>query len=86
MAEHQYVSSALAAVVKTAWKRLASKDWWKVLLWIVWLVLAISMISAVCGSMREYEPRAAMMYGIVFLILLVIGGMCFKKGRSLRTP
>lgn len=86
MAENQSVSNALAALLKAAWNRLASKDWWKALLWIVWFIVVVSMICAVFGSMREYEPRAALMYGIVFLFVLVIGGICFKKGRTLRTP
>jgi hypothetical protein len=85
MTGSQSFLSAIGAVVKAAWNRLASKDWWKALLWGVWFIVALSMIWAVFGSMREYEPRAALMYGIVFLILIIIGGICFRKGRALRT-
>jgi uncharacterized integral membrane protein len=47
--------------------------WRRVVLRIVWLVAAIAFLSAFFFSFSESEPRAAVLYGAIFLVLIVLG-------------
>jgi uncharacterized membrane protein YfcA len=84
MAENQSVSQAIGGLFRAIWNHVANKRWWKTLLWFCWFVLAVATISAVFGSFQEYESRPALTYGVVFVILLIIGALCWRRGRSAR--
>jgi glucose dehydrogenase len=47
--------------------------WRRVVLRIVWLVAAIAFLGAFFSSFSESEPRAAVLYGAIFLVLIVLG-------------
>lgn len=67
------VWGAAGLFFRTLWDRFRTKKWWKTVLWILWVVGTLSFLSAIFESFGEYEPRAAWFYGVLFLILLIIG-------------
>ena len=82
MAENQSISQAIGGLFRAIWNHVANTKWWKTLLWICWFILAVAAISSVFGSLHEYESRPALTYGVVFVILLIIGAICWRRGRS----
>ena len=56
--------------------------WRRVVLRVVWWVAAIAFLGAVFSSLSESEPRAALMYGVIFLIVLVLGIWISLKRRA----
>jgi hypothetical protein len=82
MADNQSVSQAVGGLFRAIGNHVAHTKWWKTLLWICWFVLTVAMLSAVFGSLQEYESRPALTYGVAFVILLIIGGISWRRGRS----
>ena len=82
MADNQSVSQAIGGLFRAIRNRVVNKKWWKTLLWICWFILAVAAISSVFGSLQEYESRPALTCGVVFVILLLIGAICWRRGRS----
>lgn len=58
------------------------KGLWRSILWLCWLALTIISVSAVFGSLAEYEARAASGYAIVSIVLLAIGIWALISRRS----
>ncbi len=67
------ISGALKGLTAAIVYSISATTWWKLLIWLVWFVAAIAFLDAVFASFAESEPRAAVLYGIVFLILLALG-------------
>ena len=82
MAEIQSISQAIGGLFRAIGNHVANTKWWKTLLWICWFILAVAAISSIFGSLQEYESRPALTYGVVFVILLIIGAICWRRGRS----
>jgi hypothetical protein len=67
------ISGALRGLTAAVAYSVSATKWWKLVLWLVWFVAVIVSLDAVFASFAESEPRAAVLYGIVFLILLALG-------------
>ena len=50
------------------------RPWYLWLVWGFWLILDIFFLQNALASQQEHEPRAAFLYGSIFLIL-VLGGV-----------
>ena len=85
MAETNTVVSATKDLRKAIGYRIKKTKWWKTVLWVVGFVLAIGFLWSSVASIGEYEPRAAVIYGVIFLILLMLGIVAaFRKPHSTR--
>ena len=73
MAQDLTVAQSLNEFLHAIGRHVARTKWWKTILWIIWFVLTVSALSAVFGSINEYETCPAWAYGIVFLVLLILG-------------
>ncbi|MGO9116459.1 MAG: hypothetical protein ACLQPD_02490 [Desulfomonilaceae bacterium] len=82
MAEIKPIPQAIGDLFRAIWNHVANTKWWKTVLWICWFILAVAALSAIFGSFQEYESRPALTYGAVFIILLIIGAISWRKGRS----
>lgn len=77
MAQHMSVSEAILALFRAIGYQLKGAGWLKGGLWFIWLTFTVAFLSATWGSAKEYEPRAAWIYGVIFLVLLVVGLWAF---------
>ena len=85
MAETNTVIGATKDLLKAIGYRIKNTKWWKTVLWVVGFVLAIGFLWSSVASIGEYEPRAAVIYGVIFLILLILGTLAaFRKPHSAR--
>ena len=73
MAETNTVIGATKNLFKAIGYKINQTKWWKTVLWVVGFVLAIGFLWSSVASIGEYEPRAAVMYGVIFIILLMLG-------------
>ena len=80
MIQNLTVWGAVGQFFKNIGSRIRTKKWWKTVLWILWLIFSLAFLSAVLGSIGEYEPRAAWLYGLILLILLAIGVWAAFRG------
>ncbi len=67
------ISGALKGLTAAIAYSVSATKWWKPVVWFVWFVAVIAFLDAVFASFAESEPRAAVLYGIVFLILFALG-------------
>ena len=80
MTETNTVAGATKDLFNAIGDRINKTKWWKTVLWVVGFVLAIGFLWSSVASIGEYEPRAAVMYGSIFLILLILGTVAaFRK-------
>jgi len=85
MAETNTVIGATKDLLKAIGYRIKNTKWWKTVLWVVGFVLAIGFLWSSVASIGEYEQRAAVIYGVIFLILLMLGIVAaFRKPHSTR--
>jgi hypothetical protein len=83
MAQELTVTQGLNEFLRAIGRHVARTKWWQTILWIIWIVLTVSALSAVFGSINEYETRPAWVYGIVFLVLLILGFvLMWRRGSS----
>ncbi|MBW2023382.1 MAG: hypothetical protein JRI51_11110 [Deltaproteobacteria bacterium] len=73
MTQDLSVWGAFGELFRTIGTRIRTKKWWKTVLWILWIVFSLVFLSAVLGSIAEYEYKAAWLYGIILLIILGTG-------------
>ena len=65
--------------------KIARRPWYEWILWGIWLFLEIIFLQSAMASNQELEPRAAMIYWLIFGVLL-LGGFVFwivRRGRLL---
>ncbi len=53
--------------------KIARKPWFEWILTALWLIVEIIFLQAAIASRVELEPRAAMVYWLVFIVLLLSG-------------
>ena len=73
MQKEMTLSGAVRGFTAAIAHSVSTTKWWKVILWLVWFVAVIAFLDAIFASFAESEPRAAVLYGVVFLILLALG-------------
>lgn len=73
MTQDLSVSDAILILLRAIGHQLKVAGWFKGSLWFLWLIFTAASFSAIWGSIREYESRAAWIYGGVFLVLLALG-------------
>ncbi|MBT7831213.1 MAG: hypothetical protein HN708_13175 [Candidatus Marinimicrobia bacterium] len=56
--------------------KIARRPWYEKILWAGWLFLEIIFLQSALASQEELEPRAAMIYWLIFGVLL-LGGFVF---------
>jgi len=73
MQKEMSISGAVRGLTAAIAYSVSTTKWWKVMVWLVWFVAVIAFRDAIFASFAESEPRAAVLYGVVFLILLALG-------------
>lgn len=58
------------------------RPWYEWLLWAVWLFAEVFILQNAIVSKVELEPRAAMLFWISFLVLLVAGVIVWFMRRN----
>jgi len=86
MSEDITIARAMKQLTKAVGNRFKIDRLFKTALWITWLILAVAFLSAVFGSIEEYEPQAALGYGIILLILLAVAAVAGLNGRTSSAP
>lgn len=61
---------------------IRKRAWYVWLLWVLWAAAEIFMLQNAIASGRELEPRAAMIFWIIFLILFFVGGLVWYLRRN----
>ena len=56
--------------------KIARRPWYEWLLVGVWIFAEVIFLQAALASRKELEPRAAIVYWLVFVVLL-LGGLVF---------
>ncbi|MEP7355613.1 MAG: hypothetical protein ABI847_00075 [Anaerolineales bacterium] len=65
---------------------IIKRPWYEWVLWAVWFVADIFVLQNALASGRELEPRAATLFWITFVILLLGGGIVYfiRRARLLK--
>ena len=58
------------------------RPWYEWLLWVVWLFLELFLIQSAIASGHELEPRAATIFWVSFVVLLLAGGLVYFVRRN----
>ena len=58
------------------------RPWYEWLLWGVWLLAEVFVLQNAVASSSELEPRAAMLFWVIFFVLLVVGGVIWFLRRN----
>jgi hypothetical protein len=61
---------------------IKKRPWYEWLLWALWLFAEIFVLQNAIASTGELEPRAAMIFWVVFFLLLVAGGVVWFMRRD----
>ena len=61
---------------------ISKRPWYEWLLWAVWFVASLFVLQNAIASGQELEPRAAMLFWITFVILLLGGGIVYFIRRA----
>ena len=61
---------------------IKKRPWYEWLLWVIWFVAGLFILQNAIASGGELEPRAAMIFWITFIVLLVVGGVVWFMRRS----
>ena len=65
--------------------KIARKPWYEWVLIVLWFFAEIIFLQAALASREELEPRAALVYWLVFIVLL-LGGLVYwiiRRNRSI---
>lgn len=58
------------------------RPWYEWLLWVVWLFLEMFLLQSAIASGNELEPRAAAIFWVSFVVLLLAGGLVYFVRRN----
>lgn len=58
------------------------RPWYEWILWLVWLFLEIVLLQGAIASGQELEPRAATIFWVSFVVLLLAGGLVYFVRRN----
>lgn len=58
------------------------RPWYEWALWVLWAVIELFVLQNALASSGELEPRAASIFWIVFVVLLIAGGVVAYMRRS----
>ena len=61
---------------------IKKRAWYEWLLWALWLLAEIFVLQNALSSGAELEPRAAMLFWVIFFVLLVAGGVVWYLRRD----
>lgn len=61
---------------------LKKRSWWEWLLWGLWAILELFILQNAMASGAELEPRAATIFWVTFVVLLVAGGIVWFLRRG----
>ena len=61
---------------------ISKRPWYEWLLWAVWFVASLFVLQNAIASGQELEPRAATLFWITFVILLLGGGIVYFIRRA----
>lgn len=61
---------------------IRKRVWYAWLLWALWLAAEIFMLQNAIASGQEHEPRAAMIFWIIFVALFLAGGLVWYLRRN----
>jgi hypothetical protein len=61
---------------------IKKRPWYEWLLWVIWLFAEVSLFQMAVASGGELEPRAATIFWVIFVVLLVIAGVVWFMRRS----
>ena len=64
---------SLKKVIWEKAKKSGWRDWVRYALWVVWAIILLVTLLLVPGSLAEDEPTAALAFGGMFVVLLVLG-------------
>ena len=61
---------------------ISKRPWYEWLLWAVWFAVSLFVLQNALASGQELEPRAATLFWITFVILLLGGGIVYFIRRA----
>lgn len=61
---------------------IKKRNWYEWLLWAIWLVAEVFILQNAIASKSELEPRAATLFWIMFVVLLVGAAVVWFMRRS----
>ena len=61
---------------------IKKRAWYEWLMWMLWLLAEIFILQNAIASGKELEPRAAIIFWVIFAILLLAGGLVWLFRRN----
>lgn len=73
----------MATIQKNVTITLAKRPWYEWVLWALWVLVELFIVQNALASTAELEPRAALLFWITFVVLLIGGGIVWfvRRGR-----
>ena len=62
--------------------QIAKRPWYEWALWVVWFLVEIFILQNAIASGAELEPRAASIFWMTFVVLLLGGGIVWFVRRA----
>lgn len=61
---------------------IKKRPWYEWLLWVIWFIVEVFIVQNALASSQELEPRAATIFWITFVVLLIGGATVWFMRRS----
>jgi len=61
---------------------IKKRPWYEWLGWVVWLVFELFVVQNAIASGQELEPRAAMIFWVIFAVVLLAGAIVWYLRRD----
>ncbi len=61
---------------------IKKRSWFEWLLWVFWLLAEIFTLQNALASGGELEPRATMLFWIIFFVMLIAGAVVWYLRRN----
>ncbi len=68
--------------MKTHTIQLLKRPWYEWVLWAIWLLVELFVLQNAIASGAELEPRAASIFWMTFVVLLLGGGIVWFLRRA----
>jgi hypothetical protein len=61
---------------------IKKRTWYEWVLWALWFLVELYVVQNAIASAQEYEPRAATIFWVTFVVLLIGGAVVWFMRRS----
>lgn len=67
---------------KTFSIKIFHRPWYEWVIWGIWFVVEVFFLQDALASAGEYEPRANLLFWVIFAVLLVVGVIVWFMRRA----